>query len=214
VKYTGNGTAGATIGHGLSSTPEMVIVKCISGTDSGSTSWHVYTPTTGATKTIRLNATSAASTNSLIWNNTAPTSTVFSVSNNTETNGPSGQQYIAYCFHSVDGYQKVGSYTGTGVANTAIGYTDSNGDGTGTGAFIPRWVMIKRTDAGSSNWFILDSIRDATSPYGAYLLPNAANAENNLDAYSLYFNSNGFTVNSTDVQLNALNGTYIYLAIA
>ncbi len=212
VKWTGNGVSGSTIPHGLDSAPELIITKGL----SNPTSWIIgIGGISGFGVNDYLTFTNALKNSSSTFYQAYNTDTfTVGVSAANEMNKNSSNDYVSYLFHSVDGYQKVGSYSGTGVANTAIGYTDSNGDGTGTGAFIPRWVMIKRTDAGSSNWFILDSIRDATSPYGAYLLPNEPDAENNLDAYSLYFNSNGFTVNSTEVQLNALNGTYIYLAIA
>ena len=194
VKWnTGTGT-NSTVGHGLSSV-ELVLYKSLS-----TRAWIVYSSPTGVNKYLRLNESYQAQSQSNIF--ATPTTTTFT--SKAGINVGASEDYIAYCFHSVTGYQKVGSYTGTGVANTAIGDT----------GFLPRWVMIKRTDAGSSNWFILDSIRDTTSPYGAYLLPNASNAENNLDAYSLKFESTRFTVNSTDPQLNALNGTYIYLAIA
>ena len=195
VKYAGNGTAGATIGHGLSSTPEFLIVKCISGTDSGSTSWHVYTPTTGATKTINLNSDAAASTNSLIWNNTAPTSTVFSVANNTETNN-TGRTYIAYCFHSVSGFSKIGSYTGNG---------NSSGPTVTTG-FQPDWIMIKNTSAIAA-WMIIDSVRGTS----LLLQPQSSAVEENVGT-PINFTSTGFQITDTNASRNRSGDTYIYMA--
>ena len=195
VKYAGNGTAGTTIGHGLSSTPEFLIVKCISGTDSGSTSWHVYTPTTGATKTINLNSTAAASTNSLIWNNTAPTSTVFSVANNTETNN-TGRTYIAYCFHSVSGFSKIGSYTGNG---------NSSGPTVTTG-FQPDWIMIKNTSAIAA-WMIIDSVRGTS----LLLQPQSSAVEENVGT-PINFTSTGFQITDTNASRNRSGDTYIYMA--
>jgi len=195
VKYAGNGTAGTTIGHGLSSTPEFLIVKCISGTDSGSTSWHVYTPTTGATKTINLNSDAAASTNSLIWNNTAPTSTVFSVANNTETNN-TGRTYIAYCFHSVSGFSKIGSYTGNG---------NSSGPTVTTG-FQPDWIMIKNTSAIAA-WMIIDSVRGTS----LLLQPQSSAVEENVGT-PINFTSTGFQITDTNASRNRSGDTYIYMA--
>ncbi len=197
VSFAGGNSSGTTVGTGLNQPIELLIVK---NRDDSSDNWVVWH------KDVEQNSTSNSTFTLKGGSTTFLNLTLgsYSYSYDGQMGSTGGENLIAYCFHSVTGYQKVGSYDGTGVANTAIGDT----------GFLPRWVMIKRTDAGSSNWFILDSIRDTTSPYGAYLLPNASNAENNLDAYSLKFESTRFTVNSTDPQLNALNGTYIYLAIA
>jgi len=202
VKYEGNGIAGATIGHGLSATPEFLIVKCISGTDSGSTSWHVYTPTTGATKTINLNSTAAASTNSLIWNDTAPTSTVFSVANNTETNN-TGRTYIAYCFHSVSGYSKIGSWTGTGTTGNSVNV-----------GFRPDFILWKRTDA-SVQWIITDSVRSSADEFSERLDPGSSGAEAGPDGYTVTITDTGFEMSGSFASWtgsNASGGTYIYAA--
>ena len=215
VKYTANATSGATIGHGLNQELDLLIVK---STNLGQ-AWNVYVKdvTDTSSKYLRLNETSSISdlitaNSRFIPNNF--TDSVFSVGNDNSTNGISGtDQYIAYCFHSVDGYQKVGSYTGNGTSSKIV-YTDSNGDGTGTGAFQPRWLMTKRTDSSVTDWHIWDNIRNPSNPLTLLLIPNEAYADANYSAYPHNFLSNGFEVATNNATFNALNGTYIYLAIA
>jgi len=204
VSYTGSATANQTIGHGLLQTPELIIVKNRDETGNG---WAVQSSAMGgADWHMLLNSTQERRNNvDWIWNDTEPTSTVFTVGQFGLTN-QSPDRFIAYCFHSVDGYQKVGSYQGSGVAGKKV-YTDSNGDGTGTGAFQPRFIIIKRTDS-ATDWYMIDSLRGGSKVLWADL----SNSEETYTATS--FDSNGFTLNWTHGYVNALNGTYIYLAIA
>ena len=188
VSYVGTGNV-ATIGHGLSSAPEMVITK---GRNSV-TNWNVYHSGIGATKGILLNSTAAAVTSEYYWNNTAPTSSVFTA----YTDGGS-ENTIAYCFHSVDGYQKVGSYSGS---NSPISIT--------TG-FQPRFLMVKRTDTTGS-WIIIDSVREIGAGADA-LFPDLASVESS--SWNTSFNTNGFTISSNEAWISVSGGTYIYLAIA
>lgn len=197
VGYTGTGS-NATVGHGLGAAPEMIILKDRDGTDH----WRVYTSTTGATKSLYLSLTNAAATDSTIWNNTAPTSSVFTIGNdsgvNTNTN-----DYIAYCFAEISGYSSFGSYSGTGASGNTV-----------TTGFKPAFVMIKRTDS-AENWIMYDNTRAVTNPIDKQLLANSSNSE--INGYSpLYidFNSNGFTINGTNAGINASGGTYIYMAFA
>ena len=195
VKYTGNNTAGSTVGHGLSSDPEMVIVK---GLDNA-LNWIVYHTGIGATKYIQLNTTGAEElqSNYNMFNSTAPSSTVFSLGNLGNTNG-NNLDYIAYCFTSIPGYSKIGSYIGTGGAFTV--YT----------GFAPSFVMIKRSDS-TANWVIIDNKRGGTSR--ARLYPNLSNAEDNNQGDTL--TSNGFSPRTTPTADTNINGgTFIYLAIA
>ena len=143
ISYTGTGSAG-TVAHGLGVAPEMYIVK---RRDADGHSWPVYTSTLGATKQLRLSGTNAEITAAgiTIWNNTEPTSSVFSVGTNTDSNASSGT-YIAYCFASVDGYSKIGSYTANSNADGPFVYT----------GFRPAWLLIKKTD-GSASWWLVDS---------------------------------------------------------
>jgi hypothetical protein len=195
VKYTGNNIAGATIGHGLSSAPDMIIVKNLDTTDI----WTVQHSSLGYTQYIDLSSTNAAATNSSVWY-AAPTSTTFSFGANPRGNG-SGNDIIAYCFHSVDGYQKVGSYTGDGGSSNAINL-----------GFQPRWVMIKLSSHSGQNWYIMDDQRENTSVEKA-LSANSSAAEETLSNH-LDFTSTGFTLTKSSGAFNTDGYTYIYLAIA
>jgi hypothetical protein len=200
VSYTGNGTAGATVGHGLSSAPDMIIVKPRVNTtgwvvghsslNSGTNPWQWY---------LSLEGTAAQGTTNLVWNNTAPTSTVFSLGSGTGTNPASTM--IAYCFHSVEGFSKVGSYTGNGSADGTFVYT----------GFRPAWVMVKRTDA-ANNWIINDNKRGTYNVEEDWLYANLSNAE--TQAIFADFTSNGFKLRNNASAVNASGGTYIYLAFA
>jgi hypothetical protein len=135
VTYTGNATAGATIGHGLGVAPGMIIIK---NRDDGGTYWVTYHSSLGGTKALALNLTDSVLTNSLPFNNTNPTSTVFSVGGGgafSYSNNQSSENHVAYCFAPVAGYSSFGSYTGNGSTDGPFVYT----------GFRPRWVMIKRT---------------------------------------------------------------------
>jgi hypothetical protein len=205
VKYTGNSTAGATIGHGLSSTPEFIITKGLSGTDP-ITNWKVYNSTIGNTKYLHLNASTAAASAS-VWNNTSPTSSVFSLGNSADNNG-NGTIFIAYCWHSVAGYSKIGSYTGTNAINTI------------TTGFEPRFLMVKLTSAINGQWVMYDNVRSATNPRTKKLAANSSVVENDGgllggdSAHQVNFTSTGFELLETSggVNTNKLNETYIYMA--
>jgi hypothetical protein len=127
----------------------------------------------------------------------------FTVQDGSIVNG--SLNYIAYCFHSVDGYQKVGSYQGTGVSGKTI-----------TTGFRPRFILVKNiSDSTNTHWGMFDSVRDSTNPNTGRLLANLSNEESTTDAnWSFDFTSSGFEVNSTAIQSNKLDDTYIYLAIA
>jgi len=195
VKYNKSSGSTATVGHGLSSAPELIIVKTLDVADT----WRVYVSALGGTKYINLNNSDAAATASSVWNNTDPTSTVFSLG----TDGSVGNgDMIGYCFTSVTGYQKIGSYTGTGTTNSITGV-----------GFEPRFTLIKRTDV-ADNWVIHDAVRDTTDPRTKILLPNGSDAEYDNSLYGISYNQDGFTLEQGYTAINASGGTYIYLAIA
>jgi len=198
VAYTGTGSARA-VSHNLTVKPELIITKARNYSDG----WGVQAGPLGATKRIRLDLVNAASTNSGYWNNTEPTSSVFTVGTDNATNGNT-YNYIAYLFASLDGISKVGSYSGTGN-NLSVNC------GFAAGA---RFVLIKRTDS-SGDWWLFDTTRGiVSSGNDPALRLNLTNAEVTSTDY-LEPNSNGFTVTSTaGAGLNANGGTYIYLAIA
>lgn len=198
--YTGNSTAGATIGHGLSSAPELLIVKSRNTIGGSSKAWTVYAEPIGNTKYLYLNTTGAAGTYNF-WNNTTPTSTVFSLSTDTNVNSSSGN-YVFYAFHSVDGYQKVGSYTGTGASGNSV-----------TTGFAPRFVMIKdSTNAG--HWIIHSKPPTTSNPSATHLRANLSAAEDSGANERISFDTNGFTIEGTGGNVNLINDIYIYLAIA
>lgn len=198
VTYTGTG-ANATVGHGLGVAPSMIIAK----SRSNATDWPIYhAGMPSAAYYMYLQSTQAQAPAASVWNNTAPTSSVFSVgSGGTGTNG-SGYTYVAYCFAAIAGYSAFGSYTGNGSADGPFVYT----------GFRPRFVIVKRTDT-TANWVLLDTARDTYNVAGLELFPNLANAENN-NSPELDFLSNGFKLRWTYTASNASGGTYIYMAFA
>ena len=201
VTYTGTG-ANATVGHGLGVAPQIVFVKCRS---TGATNWRVYHSSLGATKWVELNSTSAAGTASTIWNNSAPTSTVFSLGTDPDANGNT-RTLVAYCFAPVAGYSAMGSYTGNGSADGPFVYT----------GFRPMWVMVKNTSA-SANWILWDSARDINNVIDLRLRANTSESETSLtDAFSnVDFLSNGFKLRSSaGGDANSNGTTYIYAAFA
>ena len=193
--FTGTGSAG-TLGHGLSSAPEGIILK-----SRGSTAnWLVFHKdiTNSPTHIMFLDATNA-STDQSRFNDTNPTSSVFSVGPNNAEN-QSGIGYVFYCFHGVEGYSKFGGYTGNGSSDGTFVFT----------GFRPAWVMVKR-DSATENWRMQDSKRLGYNPEGKELYAdlNLAEASNSFDMVS-----NGFKIRNTSNGYNASGSTYIYFAFA
>lgn len=210
VIYTGTGSA-ATVGHGLGITPSMVIVKRRDN-GAGGTNWLVYhsqlnNGVNPAQYNLKLNLTNATAGLSTIWNDTAPTSTVFSVGTNAETNGSSGT-FVAYCFAQIAGYSAFGSYTGNGSTDGPFIYL----------GFRPRLIIIKETTPNLRNWVIYDSSRSPYNQVGAQLLPNLSNAEDNGSGLynQMDFLSNGvkFRSSTNSEPTNESGATYIYAAFA
>jgi hypothetical protein len=202
VTYTGTGAV-ATIGHGLGVVPSMVIVKSRSTPASTyAARWSTYHISLGNTKVIRLESTEAAATASY-WNNTTPTSAVFSVDGDIYGANVSGVTYVAYCFAEVAGYSKFGSYTGNGSANGTFIYM----------GFRPAYVLIKRTDTGGYDWWTMDATRSPTNAVRARLYANDAQAESSNDD-RIDIVSNGIKCRNAELGFNANGGTYIYMAFA
>ena len=199
IKYIGNGTSGHTIPHHLGATPEWIIIKQLGGTFD----WRVYFGKEGNQKIVRLNTTGTASTGSEFWNNTSPTSTVFTLGDNTGVNGNDGG-YIAYCFAPKTGYSKMGKYTGNGNADGPFVYT----------GFKPSLVIIKDTDNAGENWFIFDNKRPGFNLNANHLNPNDNATETNSSANTIDILSNGFKMRATNNGINRNNGEgFNYLAI-
>jgi len=198
VKYTGTGS-NATVGTGLNAVPKMIIVKCLDQTHW----WFTYHVSLGNTKHITLNTTNAVSGASAVyWNNTTPTSSVFSIGTDTGVN-QSGQDYIAYCFAEKQGFSKFGSYTGNGNADGAFIYT----------GFKPAFVLFKQSSSAGNNWTLQDNKREGFNPNNRRIFPNDASAEN-TSSFRLDMLSNGFKLNNSDADSNGSGETYIFMAFA
>jgi hypothetical protein len=195
VKFTGTG-ANATVGHGLGVKPKIILLKSYENGQQWSSYWSVL----GATKYMRFNATNGQSTASNRWNNTEPTTSVFTVSTDGEVN-TNGENQIAYCFADVTGYSKFSSYVGNGSADGTFVYT----------GFSPSFVMTKRSDS-TSDWLICDNKRPGYNVINKKLFANLSQAEDSYDSFD--FVSNGFKIRSSGTGHNASGGTYIYMAFA
>jgi hypothetical protein len=194
VSYTGNETTGATVGHGLSSTPKMIILKNRNSTDD----WVVYHESLGNTQSIRLNLTNASATTPASFNNTSPTSSVFTLGDWTGVNGSS---MIAYCFAEKQGFSKFGSYTGNGSTDGTFVYT----------GFKPAFVIFKNT-TNTNNWSIRDNKRDSFNAGDSNLFANLSDAESSSN--DIDFLSNGFKLRNAGGNWNTSGNTYIYMAFA
>ena len=201
VKYgTGTGSA-TTVGHGMNTTPNFIIIKPLGTITTGS--WIVGGDNIDSTwnNVLELNAT-AAKASDPSFNNTAPTSSVFSVGNN-NTNR-SGENYIAYCFANVRGFSKMGIYTGNGSTNGNFIYT----------GFRPSFIMIKRITDGSEAWVMFDNKRaNSFNGVTGILKPNLSEAETTQGAGpSMDFLSNGIKLTNTDGSFNNSGIEFIYMA--
>ena len=196
--YTGTG-ANATIGHGLGQTPDAVIVKQRSAAGNH---WVVWTNALSGTQFLYLDSTGTTNTNANIWNSTTPTSSVFSVGSDAQTNG-SGNNLVAYCFAEKTGYSKFGSYNGTGSSGLSV---------TGLG-FKPAFLMVKSSTAAES-WQILDNTREVAPDEKQDLLyANLSNAEATMSG-NVEFTDDGFNVNTTIGNFNLSGQTYLFMAFA
>ena len=197
VAYTGTGVAHAEP-HNLGVAPEMMIVK----TRSTAENWIVYHSALTATSYLNLNTDGIGGTTSIAWDNTEPTATNFTVGLWNNVNG-SGVTNIAYLFATLPGVSKVGSYTGTGTAQTIdCGFS--------SGA---RFVLIKRTDS-TGDWYVWDSVRGIVAGNDPYFFLNSGAAEVTSTDY-IDPVASGFEISSSaPAAINASGGTFIYLAIA
>ena len=199
IAYTGNGSAGATIPHGLGVAPDLIITKELG---SGGNDWGVFHSALGNTKAMWLNTTTAVGTSTSYWNDTSPTSVLFSVGTNTQSNG-SGTDYVAYCFASKKGYSNFGSYTGNGSADGPFVYT----------GFRPAFFLVKDT-AGTNNWTMFDNKRNPFwNPAAEALQTNSAAGEYN-ETEGIDFLSNGFKARESAAWLNSSGNAMIYIAFA
>jgi hypothetical protein len=186
----------STIGHGLGVAPSMIILK----SRTTAYNWDVYTASTGNTVRLILNSTGA--TTSGFWNNTSPTSTVFTYAGSGATNG---DNMVAYCFAEVAGYSAFGSYTGNGSTDGPFVFT----------GFRPRFVMVKCSSSdqgGNAVWGMFDTSRNAYNVANNRLIASSSNSESTSPWLDI--NSNGFKIRETSTSINGSGATYIYMAFA
>ena len=200
VKYTGTGTSGEGVPHGLNAKPQMIIVKRLNAIES----WQVFTQpqlnTSNATKYLKLDANNAEATSNSRWNGWQPDTYNFYLGNDGSVNA-SGGTYIAYVFAAKTGFSKFGSYTGNGNANGPFIYT----------GFKPAFVLHKKSSA-ADDWNIFDNKRNPHNVVNKYLIPNSTGAEGT--STNRDFLSNGFKIRSSSNYVNQSGQTFIYMAFA
>ena len=197
-RYTGTGNT-ATVGHGLGAIPTMLIIKRITGAGSGQP-WTVYTSGVGNESRLVLNTFASSEGDGSFFNNTSPTSSVFTIGSSSSVNS-SGDDYICYAYADVKGYSKMGSYTGNGSADGPFVYT----------GFSPAFVMVKNATA-SGKWLMLDIKRNTYNPADKKLFADVSNAESTGNMMDLL--SNGFKWRSSDSDHNATGDNNIFMAFA
>ena len=188
VTYTNVNTS-TTVGHGLDQAPELVIQK---NRDTTTANWIAWTTAIDGSFDSAILNTGQAFTDASSF--TSPTDTLLT------SNYSNAHSLVAYCFHSVPGTSKIGSYAGTAA------------DVTVTTGFTPAFLMVKRTLSG--DWYILDATRSTSNPRQDVLSISTGAAESNNSAFAVDFNASGFTVKSTATSINASGSTYFYMAIA
>jgi hypothetical protein len=197
ISYTGTGSV-ATIAHGLGVTPKFYLIK----NRTNARNWQSYHEPLGNQAYLRLNTTAAAATGAAIWNNTSPTSSVFSIgTSDFNAVNADGDNYIAYCFAEKQGYSKFGSYVGNGNADGAFVYT----------GFTPSFFLLKRTD-GTNSWRMWDNKRDPFNVRDTSLNANETDAEYTDASVYMDFVSNGVKFRTTGD--NTSGGNYIFMCFA
>ena len=190
MKWNGNGTTSQTVGHGLSSAPQVVIMKSI----SGNSAWYVLTTAYSTINPAYLQLESVNQANSATFTSTSTTFTNFAYGGDT----------IAYCFHSVAGYSKMGSYTGDGTTSGNIITT----------GFEPSFLLTKPAGPTGGYWYVLDNKRNTSNPINTGLFPNDNLAEITSANYNVDFLSTGFELKNNTIGYNENNEKYIYMAFA
>jgi hypothetical protein len=196
ITYTGNNTGGSTVGHGLGAVPDMLIAKSRIATKP----WQCYHKSIGNDHFIDLNSTNAKVSASAAWGNTTPTSSIVTLGNG-DTNHTGAM--VMYCFTSIKGYSKFGSYTGNGNADGPFVYT----------GFSPSWIMTKRTDSTGA-WNIQDNKR---SPFNVQdnFIQTDSDAEGSAGGTGIWDAlSNGFKLRQNLSSTNNSGSNYIYMAFA
>ena len=197
--YTGTGS-NATVGHGLGVAPKCFILKKTSDTSA----WSMYHESVGNTKFLTLNGTGAATTGATVWNNTSPTSSVFSVGTGDNGNA-SGATYVAYCFAEKTGFSKFSSFVGNGNADGTFVYT----------GFKPAFIIVKASSISGNEWNMWDNKRNPSNVADKVLWSNTSNTEAEIAYdYDIDMLSNGFKARTANARLNQNGATYIFMAFA
>ena len=193
IKYTGNGTSGATIPHGLGVAPDMVITKNLDVAEG----WPVYHTSLGATQFMKLNVNTAVGTGTGYWNDTAPSATLVTLGNDGGVNQDT-KNMVAYCFANKKGYSKFGSFRGNGDNDGTFIYT----------GFRPAFVMIKSVNL--NNWIVWDNKRDFNRKNYNLFLSNDFNEDEKANMLL----SNGFKCGVSDGDTNENGAQLVYAAFA
>ena len=196
VSFTGT-AANATVGHGLGVAPACFITKSRVNAEN----WGFYHQSLGNGKQLELNTTAAQKTSSAYYNNTSPTSTVFSIGTADSTND--NQNMIAYCFAEIKGYSKFGSYTGNGNADGTFVYT----------GFKPAFIILKNT-SNAQNWYMYDNKRSDFNLSNDHIYADLSNAEVANSSHGIDILSNGWKIKTSNDGWNGSGENYIYMAFA
>ena len=199
VTATGTGSA-KTIAHSLSAVPHIIISKEKTGSVNDWTIYHHKNTAAPETDSLILNETNATADQNTHWNDTAPTSSVFTVGSGSVTNR-NNSTYVYYLFSEKQGFSKFGSYTGNGSVDGTFVNT----------GFKPAWVMVKKT-SDANNWVIQDTKRNPRNMMTEFLMANVTDAEGT--GLNFDFLSNGFKLKSNSGGTNTSGATYVYLAFA
>jgi hypothetical protein len=200
ITYTGNATSGATVPHGLGAKPAAILIKKL---DGSADSWAVYHESLGATKFMELDVTGSVSTSANRWNDTEPTTSLFTLGNSSTVNA-SGNKYVAYCFAEVKGFSSFGSFTGNGQLNGPMVYT----------GFQPAFVVAKVTDT-ADGWYMWDNKRSPSDGFNVLqynLLANSTDAAGTSANYMIDAVSNGFKLRDNNGGVNGHGNNFIYMA--
>ena len=199
VTFTAQTSGTATVGHGLGVAPKMIITKVRNNTSG----WTTYFENLDNTQYIVLNSSAALAASSTVWNNTSPTSSVFTLGS--AFAAPS-QTMVAYCWAEIAGYSKFSYYIGNGSTDGPFVYT----------GFRPKYVMFKRVDS-TGDWYVWDTVRNTYNAAGNALYPNYSVAEVDYGTGAsgiVDILSNGFKLRTNGVVGNSSGATYIYACFA
>ena len=202
VTYTGNGSADATVGHGLGDTISWLLLK---NRDDSENWWNYHIGLSDpSTKAILLNSTNGEFTpGTSAFNPSGFSTSLFSLKNDNASNS-SGDDYVAWIWSEKKGFSKFGSYTGNGNADGTFVYT----------GFRPAWLLVKDTGGNGENWELLDATRSPFNVADERLKANSSDAESTGSNYFLDFLSNGFKQRNSQTSSNGSGETYIYMAFA